>query len=75
VNAFAGNSDGIDGSEENAGALVTPDTLKRARRSNVDLIATLIAHDAYGAFATLGDLVAAAPTRTNTNGVRALLVT
>lgn len=73
--AFAGDSDGIDGSEANAGALVTLDILRRARRSGVDSIAALIADDAYGFFATLGDLVVTAPTRTSINDVRAVLVT
>ena len=75
VSALAGDTDGIDGSEENAGALVTPDTLARARQAGVDPVAALTDNDAYGFFDTLDDLVVTGPTRTNVNDVRAVLVT
>jgi glycerate 2-kinase len=74
ISALAGDTDGIDGSEDNAGALVTPDTLARARQAGVDPVAALAANDAYGLFAALGDLVVTGPTRTNVNDFRAVLV-
>jgi len=72
--AIAGDTDGIDGSEENAGALVTPTTLARARALGLDARRYLAAHDAYDFFAALGDLVVTGPTRTNVNDFRALLI-
>jgi glycerate 2-kinase len=74
ISALAADTDGIDGSEDNAGALVTPDTLARARQAGVDPVAALAANDAYGLFAALGDLVVTGPTRTNVNDFRAVLV-
>ena len=74
ISALAADTDGIDGSEDNAGALVTPDTLLRARQAGRDPIAALAANDAYGLFAALGDLVVTGPTRTNVNDFRAVLV-
>ena len=66
--------DGIDGTEDNAGAVVLPDSLARAAAAGIDLRAHLTAHDAYGAFAALGDLVITGPTRTNVNDFRAVLI-
>jgi hydroxypyruvate reductase len=74
VNALAADTDGVDGSEENAGAFVSPDTLRRARQAGVDPLAALVANDAYGLFATVGDLLITGPTRTNVNDFRAILV-
>jgi len=74
ISALAGDTDGIDGSEDNAGALVTPDTLARSRQAGVDPVAALAANDAYGLFAALGDLVVSGPTRTNVNDFRAVLI-
>jgi hydroxypyruvate reductase len=74
ISALAADTDGIDGSEDNAGALVTPDTLVRSRRAGADPIAALAANDAYGLFAALGDLVVTGPTRTNVNDFRAVLI-
>ncbi len=74
VSAIACDSDGIDGSEDNAGAIVTPGTLARARDAGADPVAMLIANDAYGFFAAIGDLVVTGPTRTNVNDFRAILV-
>jgi len=74
ISALAGDTDGIDGSEDNAGALVTPDTLVRSRQAGVDPVAALAANDAYGLFAALGDLVVTGPTRTNVNDFRAVLI-
>ena len=72
--ALAADTDGIDGTEDNAGALVTPDTLARAAAAHVGLADHLARHDAYGFFAALGDLVSTGPTHTNVNDFRALLV-
>ena len=72
--ATACDTDGIDGTEDNAGALVTPDTLARARDAGEDAAARLAANDGYGFFAGLGDLVMTGPTLTNVNDFRAILV-
>lgn len=72
--ATACDTDGIDGSEDNAGALIGPDTLLRARQRGLDAAAFLAAHDSHGFFAALGDLVVSGPTRTNVNDYRALLL-
>lgn len=74
IHAFAGDTDGIDGSEDNAGALVGPDTLQRARAAGLDPAAVLADNDAYGLFERLGDLVVTGPTRTNVNDFRAILI-
>jgi len=74
VSAIAADTDGIDGSEDNAGALVSPGTLARARAAGVDPVAALAANDTYGFFAALDDLVVTGPTRTNVNDFRAILV-
>ncbi len=72
--AIAADTDGIDGSEDNAGALIDPGTLDRARRKHLDAKALLARHDSYGFFSALGDLVVTGPTRTNVNDYRAILV-
>jgi glycerate 2-kinase len=72
--AIAADTDGIDGVEDNAGALVTPDTLARSRRAGIDARRSLDENDAYGFFHALGDLVATGPTRTNVNDYRAILL-
>lgn len=74
VHAIAGDTDGIDGSEDNAGALVTPDTLARAREAGVDPKAALRNNDAYTLFAATQDLVMTGPTLTNVNDFRAVLI-
>jgi glycerate 2-kinase len=74
IHAIAGDTDGIDGSEDNAGALVTPDTLARARALGLDAKAMLADNDGYGLFSALGDLVVTGPTLTNVNDFRAVLV-
>lgn len=74
IHALACDSDGIDGSEDNAGALIGPDTLARARALGIDATARLAANDSYGFFAALGDLVVTGPTLTNVNDIRALLL-
>ena len=72
--AIAGDTDGIDGSEDNAGALIEPSTLERAMRKNLDAKASLADNDAYTVFSALGDLVVTGPTLTNVNDFRAILV-
>jgi hydroxypyruvate reductase len=74
VSALACDTDGIDGSEDNAGAVMTEHTLQRAREAGLDPVAVLAANDAYGLFAALGDLVLTGPTRTNVNDFRAILI-
>jgi hydroxypyruvate reductase len=71
---LAADTDGIDGIEDNAGALVTPDTLARAHARGLSAIDHLDRHDAHGFFEPLGDLVVTGPTYTNVNDFRALLV-
>ncbi len=72
--AIACDTDGIDGSEDNAGAVMTPTTLERARQQGLDASRYLSDHDSYGFFAQLGDLVHTGPTRTNVNDYRAVLL-
>ena len=74
IAAIAGDTDGIDGSEDNAGALVTPDTLARARAKGLDANAFLANNDAYSFFEALDNLIVTGPTRTNVNDFRAILV-
>jgi glycerate 2-kinase len=75
VHAIACDTDGIDGSEDNAGAICAPDTLARAAALGLDPRALLDNNDGYGFFSALGDLVLTGPTRTNVNDFRALLIT
>ncbi len=72
--AIACDTDGIDGTQDNAGALLAPDTLARAAALGVDAKARLADNDGYGFFAALGDLVVTGPTRTNVNDFRAVLI-
>lgn len=72
--AIAGDSDGIDGVEDAAGAVVTPDTLARMRAAGVDPRQSLVGHDSYTAFKAAGDLVVTGPTLTNVNDIRAILI-
>ena len=74
ISAIACDTDGIDGTEDNAGAVVTPDTLQRARAKGLDPAAFLADNNAYEFFAGLGDLVVTGPTRTNVNDFRAILI-
>ncbi|MEX2632063.1 MAG: glycerate kinase [Tistlia sp.] len=75
VHALACDTDGIDGSEDNAGARLAPDSLARAAARGLDAKALLAANDAYGFFAGLDDLIVTGPTLTNVNDFRAILVT
>src|SRR4051794_19243655 len=72
--AIAGDTDGIDGAEDVAGALVAPDTLARAAALGIDAKARLADNDGHGFFAALGDQVITGPTLTNVNDFRAILV-
>jgi glycerate 2-kinase len=72
--AIACDTDGIDGTETNAGAIIAPDTLARGNQCGADAEAALEKNDAYGFFQTLGDLVETGPTRTNVNDFRATLI-
>ena len=74
VFALAADTDGIDGVEDNAGAIVTPDTLARAEALGLSARDRLDRNDAYNFFAPLGDLVVPGPTFTNVNDFRAMLV-
>jgi hydroxypyruvate reductase len=74
VHAIAADTDGIDGSEDNAGALADPTTLARAEVAGVPARRQLDAHDAWGLFDAIGDLVVTGPTRTNVNDYRAILI-
>jgi len=74
VHALAADTDGIDGSEDNAGALLAPDTLDRAAALGQNARARLDDNDAYGFFSALGDLVMTGPTRTNANDFRVILL-
>ncbi len=73
IYALAADTDGIDGTEDNAGALLCPDSLERARSTGYDPIRMLAANDSYSFFEALGDLLVTGPTRTNVNDFRAIL--
>jgi glycerate 2-kinase len=72
--ALAADTDGIDGSDDAAGAIIGPDTLARARAAGLDPRAMLDGHDSYSLFHAIGDLVMTGPTFTNVNDFRAILV-
>jgi hydroxypyruvate reductase len=74
VFAMAGDTDGVDGGAEVAGALLTPDTLARAAARGVDAKRCLAENDGHGFFAALGDQVVTGPTLTNVNDFRAILI-
>ena len=74
VYALACDTDGIDGTEDNAGAIITPDTLKRAAGAGLDAKGYLVRHDSYSLFDAIGDLIKTGPTRTNVNDFRAILI-
>ncbi|CAJ0699530.1 Putative hydroxypyruvate reductase [Ralstonia mannitolilytica] len=75
VYAIACDTDGIDGSEDNAGAVLTPDSLARAEALGLRAKQLLDNNDGYGFFDALGDLIVTGPTRTNVNDFRAVLIT
>ena len=74
IHALAADTDGIDGSEDNAGAYVEPQTLARAAARGLDARVHLAGNDAWGFFAGLDDLLVTGPTRTNVNDFRAILI-
>jgi glycerate 2-kinase len=74
VYALACDTDGIDGSEDNAGAWLAPDSLARAEKMGVRADKQLAANDAYGFFQALDNLIVTKPTRTNVNDFRIILV-
>jgi hydroxypyruvate reductase len=75
VHALAGDTDGVDGQEEIAGAYWAPDTLQRAWANGVNPQERLDDNDGHGFFGALGDAVVTGPTRTNVNDFRATLIT
>ena len=72
--ALACDTDGIDGTEQAAGAVISPDTLARARALGLDPARHLAENNAYLYFKALGDLVVTGPTGTNVNDFRAVLI-
>jgi len=74
ISALAADTDGIDGTEDNAGAFADGTTAQRLRTAGIDPLAALANNDAYGAFASIGDLFVTGPTGTNVNDFRAILV-
>jgi hydroxypyruvate reductase len=75
MHALAGDTDGVDGTEDNAGAILTPDSLLRGAASRVDAKKMLADNDGYSFFSAIGDLVVTGPTMTNVNDFRAILIT
>ncbi len=74
VYAMAGDTDGVDGAAEIAGAVITPDTLKRAWAQGIRARASLDGNDAHSFFQALGDSVVTGPTLTNVNDFRAIYI-
>ncbi len=74
ISALAGDTDGVDGTQDNAGAVLTADSLARAAARSLDAKAMLADNDGYRFFSGLGDLVITGPTLTNVNDFRAILV-
>jgi glycerate 2-kinase len=75
IHALAGDTDGVDGQEEIAGAVTAPDTLARAWQQGLKAKDMLAANDAHTFFSALGDSVITGPTLTNVNDFRAILIT
>ena len=74
VYALAGDTDGIDGSEDNAGAIMTPDSYAQAAQRGLSARGELDNNNGYGYFAALDQLIVTGPTRTNVNDFRAILI-
>ena len=72
--AIAGDTDGIDGIEDAAGAMISPDSLNRMKEKGVNPREALDAHDSYTAFKAIDDLILIGPTLTNVNDIRAIMV-
>ncbi len=75
IHAVAGDTDGVDGQEEIAGAFLTPDTLVRAWEKDIRPRDSLDDNDGHGFFEALGDSLVTGPTLTNVNDFRAILIT
>ena len=75
IHAIAGDTDGVDGVDEAAGAYLAPDSLARAWRLGIKPKASLAENDGHGFFQALGDAVVTGPTLTNVNDFRAILIT
>ena len=71
---MAGDTDGIDGMDDVAGALLAPDTLARVRAKGLDPRRMLAGHDSHSLFDAAGDLLRTGPTLTNVNDFRAILI-
>ena len=74
IHAMAGDTDGVDGLEEIAGAYIAPDTLERAWAKGIKPKESLSDNDGHGFFEALGDSVITGPTLTNVNDFRAVLI-
>lgn len=74
IYALAGDTDGVDGSEDNAGALIYPDTLKRAEAAGISAKAMLADNDSYTFFKGISDLLETGPTMTNVNDLRCIYI-
>lgn len=74
IYALAGDTDGVDGSEDNAGALIYPDTLARAEAAGISAKAMLADNDPYTFFKGVGDLLETGPTMTNVNDLRCVYI-
>jgi hydroxypyruvate reductase len=75
IHALAGDTDGVDGVEEIAGAYLAPDSIARAWDRGINIAASLADNDGHGFFGALGDGVVSGPTLTNVNDFRAILIT
>ena len=71
---LAGDTDGIDGMDDVAGAILAPDTLARVRAKGLDPRFMLASHDSHGFFDAVGDAIRIGPTLTNVNDFRAILI-
>ena len=74
IYALAADTDGIDGSEDNAGALLKPDSIGRAAMKGIDAKACMADNDGYSFFQAAGGLIVTGPTLTNVNDFRAILI-
>lgn len=74
ISALAADTDGLDGTEDNAGAIIGPETLAAAEKRGIDAAAALADNDGYGFFAAIDALLVTGPTRTNVNDFRAILI-